>query len=129
MPDEEACSTKRELTQVEQARKASVVDKEMCKRRLQELVAEASSSRTASGVVSLSDGADRVVDETLDDVIIRDVGTVYGYTIIDLVGSSKTEPTLLLIGLRRYAQSSLEVFLPVFFFSKRMFKFLLNRHV
>ena len=56
---------------MEQARRASIVNEDMRHRRVQKLDVGASSSWPMSGVVSTSDGADRVFDGTTDGVILR----------------------------------------------------------
>lgn len=65
---------------------------EMCKKRVQALDIAASSFVPVSGLVSTNDGADKVVYDNTDGVILGDVGTTYGDKIADPAGSGKPDP-------------------------------------
>ena len=112
---------------MEQARRASIVNEDMRHRRVQKLDVGASSSWPMSGVVSTSDGADRVFDGTTDGVILRMRALLIVTKLLTLTMSYYFVSGG--VNLQVNSQYSLRVFLPLFFFPKRHFNYLLNRHV
>uniref|UniRef100_M1DTK3 Integrase core domain containing protein n=1 Tax=Solanum tuberosum TaxID=4113 RepID=M1DTK3_SOLTU len=74
---------KRECQQVEEARRASIVDEETHQQRAREVVLGSSSSvRTTNGTV-------RVADSTIDCAVTVDAGTTEGDPTVDLASSEK----------------------------------------
>ena len=67
-------------------------DDEMRQRRVQELFVGASSFGPMSGVLSIIDGADKVVNVTTKGVIHRDVSTTNGDPNTDPLGYVKQNP-------------------------------------
>uniref|UniRef100_M1DT71 Integrase core domain containing protein n=1 Tax=Solanum tuberosum TaxID=4113 RepID=M1DT71_SOLTU len=96
---EDARAKKWERQQNEQARRASIVDKELCQQRVNESALGAlSSSPTTEAMivvgddVSTNDGAVRMNDSTTDGVVIDDVGTTEDDPSVVPAGSRKPDP-------------------------------------
>ena len=79
--------------QVEQDRRASILDEEIRQRRVHELAIEASCSGPMSGDVSTIDGSGRVVDDTTDGIILVDADTKDRDQIADPASFEKLDPS------------------------------------
>uniref|UniRef100_M1DJ67 Integrase core domain containing protein n=1 Tax=Solanum tuberosum TaxID=4113 RepID=M1DJ67_SOLTU len=96
---EDARARKREHQQNEQAIRASILDEDLRQHRARESIIGASSSRptteaiTAMGDdVSITDGAVRVTDSTIDGAVIDNVGTTEGDPSVVPAGFGKLDP-------------------------------------
>uniref|UniRef100_M1DW94 Integrase core domain containing protein n=1 Tax=Solanum tuberosum TaxID=4113 RepID=M1DW94_SOLTU len=96
---EEENAQKRQRRQEKASRKASILDEELRQRRVRESVAGSSSSApvvevppVVRDVVSITDGAVRVIESTTEGVMMDDVGTTEGNPTIVPAGSGKPDP-------------------------------------
>uniref|UniRef100_M1DMJ6 Integrase core domain containing protein n=1 Tax=Solanum tuberosum TaxID=4113 RepID=M1DMJ6_SOLTU len=91
---EDEKAKKREHKQEKQAKRASILDEQLCQERVCESVAGASSSmpildvpNTVGHDVSTTDGAVRMIDHTIKGSVIADVGTTEGGPNVVVAGS------------------------------------------
>uniref|UniRef100_M1DXF6 Integrase core domain containing protein n=1 Tax=Solanum tuberosum TaxID=4113 RepID=M1DXF6_SOLTU len=96
---EEGKAHKRQCQQKKEARRASIVDKELRQQRVRERIAGASSSAPVAevqpvlrDVVSTSDGAERLLESTTEGAMIANVGTSEGAPTMGPAGSGKPNP-------------------------------------
>ena len=92
---------KRQRWQEKEARRASIVDEELRQRRVCERAAGASSSAPVAevqpilrGVVSTTDGAERLIESTTEGARIAEVGTTEGAPTDVPEGSGTPDPLL-----------------------------------
>uniref|UniRef100_M1D860 Integrase core domain containing protein n=1 Tax=Solanum tuberosum TaxID=4113 RepID=M1D860_SOLTU len=106
---EEEKAQKRQRRQEKEGRRVSIIDEELRQQRVRERAAVASSSALVvkfqpilRDLVSITDGADRLIESTTEGARIFEVGTTEGAPTDVPAGSGKPDPCLLMIR-RRFA--------------------------
>lgn len=90
--DDKACAKKRERMEMEQERRASIVDEEMHQIRVQEIVIGASSFVLEGGARSTTKDVEIEVDGPTNGTIPIDMGTIDSIPIADPTDFKKEDP-------------------------------------